>query len=582
MAAKVWAVERMQTRSPFRVRVDGRMLAKKSFRLRGSQPLLPSQTSSESYSHRDSGIGAKARQNVTALKDSWIWLVVLLFTFAVMRRAWMCDDAFITMRAVDHLVAGRGLVFNAGERVLGFTNPLWALLVAVPYTLTRDPYLTPILMGVVIAGATAALLAYRGGRDRRVSALVVVALCFSRAFVDFSTSGLENPLTHLLLVAFFGLLLRPTRQWLPKLGCIAALVIVNRFDAVVLVAPGILIVLWRNRTWAGLRSLAIGATPAVAWFGFSLTYYGFLLPNTAYAKLNAHIPTSERVQQGFAYLVDTVINDPMTAILIAIATLVLILRGPKDHLAWTILVTIALDLAYVVNVGGDFMSGRFLTPTLAVSAVALTHFGPSVVAGRSRMRVAALSLAGVVFSSSFTPFRDDPLREKREIPLNRIVNERAWYEEHLSLLVNVRPVTWREDGLYLEGKRAREKGEQVVEFGNIGMYSWGAGPAIHVVDNQALTDPLLARIPYQYSPDWRTGHLGRAVPAGYIATLLQHNNQLSDSCLARYYDQLEKIVRGPLFSVARWQAIAQLNSPGGFTARECPFDRAQALVSAAP
>ncbi|MBK7217390.1 MAG: hypothetical protein IPH95_10125 [Candidatus Promineofilum sp.] len=34
-----------------------------------------------------------------------------------MQRAWMGDDAFITLRTVDNFVAGRGLVYNVGERV---------------------------------------------------------------------------------------------------------------------------------------------------------------------------------------------------------------------------------------------------------------------------------------------------------------------------------------------------------------------------------------------------------------------------------------------------------------------------------
>lgn len=55
------------------------------------------------------------------------WLAVSAFVLVVLRRGWMCDDAFITMRAVDNLIHGRGFVYNAGERVLGFTNPLWAL-----------------------------------------------------------------------------------------------------------------------------------------------------------------------------------------------------------------------------------------------------------------------------------------------------------------------------------------------------------------------------------------------------------------------------------------------------------------------
>jgi hypothetical protein len=40
------------------------------------------------------------------------------------------DDAFITFTYARNLAAGHGFVFNIGERVLGTTAPLWAMLLA--------------------------------------------------------------------------------------------------------------------------------------------------------------------------------------------------------------------------------------------------------------------------------------------------------------------------------------------------------------------------------------------------------------------------------------------------------------------
>ena len=40
------------------------------------------------------------------------------------------DDAYISYRYALNLVEGRGLVFNPGEYVEGYTNLLWTLLVA--------------------------------------------------------------------------------------------------------------------------------------------------------------------------------------------------------------------------------------------------------------------------------------------------------------------------------------------------------------------------------------------------------------------------------------------------------------------
>ncbi|NUP90266.1 MAG: hypothetical protein HUU25_10650, partial [Candidatus Sumerlaeia bacterium] len=40
------------------------------------------------------------------------------------------DDAYITFRYAENLLAGLGFVYNAGERVLGTTTPLYTLLLA--------------------------------------------------------------------------------------------------------------------------------------------------------------------------------------------------------------------------------------------------------------------------------------------------------------------------------------------------------------------------------------------------------------------------------------------------------------------
>ena len=48
------------------------------------------------------------------------------------------DDAYITFRYVDNWVRGHGLVFNPGERVMGYSNFLW-VVVLYPFALLGIP-----------------------------------------------------------------------------------------------------------------------------------------------------------------------------------------------------------------------------------------------------------------------------------------------------------------------------------------------------------------------------------------------------------------------------------------------------------
>ena len=49
--------------------------------------------------------------------------------------ATLADDAFISFRYSQHLAEGHGLVFNVGEKVEGYSNFLWVVLVAIPHWL---------------------------------------------------------------------------------------------------------------------------------------------------------------------------------------------------------------------------------------------------------------------------------------------------------------------------------------------------------------------------------------------------------------------------------------------------------------
>ncbi|MBN1440937.1 MAG: hypothetical protein JW929_16140 [Anaerolineales bacterium] len=86
-------------------------------------------------------------------------VVGLLAVLAVVlvRTAWVCDDAYITMRTVDHFTHGNGLVYNIGERVQSYTHPLWLLLLAGLYAVTGDAYFSLNFLSIALAFLGAAI-----------------------------------------------------------------------------------------------------------------------------------------------------------------------------------------------------------------------------------------------------------------------------------------------------------------------------------------------------------------------------------------------------------------------------------------
>src|SRR5262249_32304304 len=134
--------------------------------------------------------------------------------------------------------------------------------------------------------------ARRGGADPFVLAAGLGVLLVSRAFVDYSTSGLENPLTHLLLAAFVAVFLGAPEidlRILFLLGSLAGLGVLNRMDTALLFLPPLAWTLWRARSGKAVAVVLLSFSPFFLWEVVSIIYYGFPFPNTAYAKLRTGI-----------------------------------------------------------------------------------------------------------------------------------------------------------------------------------------------------------------------------------------------------------------------------------------------------
>ena len=216
--------------------------------------------------------------------------LVSLYGLTVLQSAWLHEDAFITLRSVDNFLAGFGPTWNPGERVQAFTHPLWFVVLTIAVGLTGEVFYTSILLGLAASIAAVLVLVLRLAPSLAHAAVAVALLCSSKAFIDFSTSGLENPLSHLLLALFAAQYFsaRCDRRALVLLSFAASLATCTRIDAMLLYVPPLVATAWRLRTASALAALAAGFAPLALWELFSLCYYGFLFPNTAYGKLNTH------------------------------------------------------------------------------------------------------------------------------------------------------------------------------------------------------------------------------------------------------------------------------------------------------
>ncbi|MDP6700587.1 MAG: tetratricopeptide repeat protein, partial [Candidatus Latescibacteria bacterium] len=393
-------------------------------------------------------------------------------------------------------------------------------------------------------------------------------LAASKAFVDYSTSGLENPLVHLGLFLFTRVYLAGGPMALRGLAVIAGLCICTRLDMGLLLAPALVAAACAAPWRRVLRWTCAGFAPLGLWTAFSLFYYGSPVPNTAYAKLNTGIARGELFDQGLAYYLNSLGADPLTLGVIA-CSLSLVLRYRQGR---ALALGMILYMGYVVWIGGDFMSGRFFSGVFAIAVALIVRFDFDALRPGAAAAV-VLALAHLAFANSplraSVDYGGGDLKDEHEI-----ADERGYYYASTGLFANDRrPLA--DHKLAQEGRRAAVAGKSPVLAGNIGFFGFYAGPGVYVLDGFALADPLLARLPIR-SMHWRVGHYVRDIPDGYWETLATGRVELEDPRLNQFYRALTMIARGPLWSPERWREIWRLNA-GAYDELLAPFFVAREL-----
>lgn len=481
--------------------------------------------------------------------------MIVMFAVILIRTAWVGDDAFISFRVVDNLINGFGLRWNIAERVQSFTNPLWVFVIAAVYYFTHEIYFTSLAVSIIVSLLAVGLLVCKGTSNSTVALIIFLLLLASNAFIDYSTSGLENPLLHLLLVAFF---LQVRANWAQATHYrtsifLASLIGLTRLDGLLFTLPLCFALFLRTKQhrW---RGALVGALPLIAWELFSLVYYGSLFPNTYYAKIPVNVPKSELFLQGFVYFLDALMHDPITPSVIALG----IVYAFFSRSAFLILFALGIagQLFNILSVGGDYMAGRFLTTSVISACCILTSMNVPTL-NRSILYLVSILIIclneNIAFSFSsgeyFVPKAGQVMRP------SGLYNERAIYFDVTGLVRFNRRFNFSFHRWANDGRNVRNAGSIVIAYPFIGLYGFFAGPYVHIVDSYALADAFLSHMPVLSGVDWNIGHFEREIPVRYMSSLRMNANYFNDPLMAKYFSDTMVITRGQLFSFERWRLI---------------------------
>ena len=323
---------------------------------------------------------------------------------------WMLDDAFISFRYAQNLARGHGLVYNPGARIEGYTNFLWTFLLALFRLVGLDIVTVSRILGLLLGIAALAATGYTAWRRRAASrpaaALVSMALLASLGmFAAWSLSGMEVMLIALLLVlAVSGFQSATSNASSPAsfllVGSALALAAMTRPEGLlataVLVAASLTNPGQHGRLRTALLLLAGFGFLYIPYYVWRYLYYGYLLPNTFYAKVGF---SPAQFARGLGYLRDFALPHVPILLLAAVGAFV----ERRQLMLRTSAVLVLVLAAYVATIGGDCMPAfRFIAP-VAPFVCLLAAAGIEAIA-RGLRRPAARAAAAVLLAAVLVAF----------------------------------------------------------------------------------------------------------------------------------------------------------------------------------
>jgi len=210
-------------------------------------------------------------------------IILILFFFGYLN--FRQDDAYIFYTYAKNITVGNGFVYNLGEKVNATTSPLYTLLLAALYWITKNisSDIFPILGNFISVISLASIIFCVSEILDKDNALKFFPLLFLLNPLLKFGFGMETFL-NLGLITLSVLMF-----WKKKFNAaafFAGLSVLARLDSILFAAVLFLYYLITYKKLPPLKSIIIFLITIAPWFVFSFYYFGSILPTTVSVKLS--------------------------------------------------------------------------------------------------------------------------------------------------------------------------------------------------------------------------------------------------------------------------------------------------------
>jgi len=457
------------------------------------------------------------KTNPSGNKNLIIGVLIALavaFVFICMDNKFVQDDAFISFRYVQNFVDGNGLVFNIGERVEGYTNLLWVLMLSVFVFLKINIQIISQVLSVLF-GVVVLFMTYKLSEVFEIKAAPVtikkiriddsnssiryfdlipsILLVFSGSFIFWAVSGMETTMfiSFCLLGIYYYIKNKNSDTLDYKFPLFILLATLTRpeglyFFGLIMIhkiffafkdhRSGALKILFSKNN---IISYSFYVVPILFYFVIRYSYYGYLFPNTYYAKTGF---SSAYLNSGIEYFTKFLTSYLFYGIIL-VAPLYLFKRKENFFELSLFYLLIICFILYIISVGGDVLKqNRFFLPILPLIYILFAKFLTElyyIMKGRSNN-------TGIAFSAVFI--------------ITAVVCIYYYSSQKELLDKDIQGENGLVDKMKFAGSWFKNKQQQLgrpLNLGatTIGAVSYFAGSNVTVIDLLGLTDKEIAHNP---------------------------------------------------------------------------------------
>ncbi|MCX6166077.1 MAG: hypothetical protein NTU73_14650, partial [Ignavibacteriae bacterium] len=338
-------------------------------------------------------------------------IVIFLILFSVILGfvyRFIQDDAYISFIYSRNLIRGDGLTWF-GNYVEGYTNFLWVIWIAVGFVLKIEPVLWSQISGISFFALTVFFswkAAYKIFKSFIPTLLANLLLITKYSMVCYATGGLETMMQTFFLTLIVFLYLKivsgeeiEIKRILILISLVSSLAILTRLDSIIPVTILYIFIFSRllkdNRKAEYYFFLFLPVVIITGlWFAWKLYYYGNILPNSYYVKLDdKFLFNASGIKYIFRFFHWYFI---WPFILIGVIIHLFLKKKIEKNLIPIILIIIVW-VSYIYYTGGDFMEFRFFVPILPMVFIVISFLIYNTVSEFSKpIKVILITISSII------------------------------------------------------------------------------------------------------------------------------------------------------------------------------------------